>query len=439
MNVASIIEMINVPPSGTRLVGAAQVPDQSPRTFSESLRAVSKASSETNTTSDASTKAGRRQKSSSEDAKTLATVAHVHAVPQPPPSQPPLPQQAVVAQQSPSINLVLIPMRQLATGSGASPDASTVAISQPMRDASATRLLGIASNISQPAVVQSGSTSSSQAQKESDPPQAASMLPWPTIQSTKASVVPASQTATNLSNPVVNQASNKLTTVVPNDPSDPAASVVANAFPSVVTETVASAAPGVVSAAAHNAMSTAVPVAVAKGVPGEVAKPIQNSTPTIVSDAMPNAIPNPPPVPVLHATANASAKGDATPRSSPASTSNANPPVAAPEPGLFATDLNAPGATANQLAALIQPAGGLPATGQAGVPSVSSLPVIKTSVVADANGKDGPNNAVNDATGLKQHAQSAPDQAGSQDTASSGDQTQGSASPAGPKRSAASD
>jgi hypothetical protein len=61
--------------------------------------------------------------------------------------------------------------------------------------------------------------------------------------------------------------------------------------------------------------------------------------------------------------------------------------------------------------------------------------VAKSSVVAVANGKDGADNAINDATGLKQHAQVASDQnaspTGSQATAQSGDQSQGDASQQG--------
>jgi hypothetical protein len=67
--------------------------------------------------------------------------------------------------------------------------------------------------------------------------------------------------------------------------------------------------------------------------------------------------------------------------------------------------------------------------------ALSTAAVAKASTIAVANGKDGANNAVNDAAGLKQHAQAASDQTasqtGSQGTAQSGDQSQGDASQQG--------
>jgi hypothetical protein len=143
------------------------------------------------------------------------------------------------------------------------------------------------------------------------------------------------------------------------------------------------------------------------------------------------------PIPVVHVAMNAPGKGNVAPASSPVSTGQANPQAAAPDSSGFASDLGIPGATAGQLTALIQPDSRALIIGQAGASSSSAA--AKPSAIAGGNGKDAASNAISDATGLKQHAPSASDQAGSQagsqtgsqDTSASGDQTQGSTSPQG--------
>ncbi len=405
VNVASILEMLKVLPEVARPVGAAQVSDQSPHTFSESLHAVSRAFSGTNTVTDgASTRAGRRQKPSAEDANPAVTVV---AIPPPPPSPHAVHQQLSVAQQSPLIDSAIIPPQPPLTGPVASPYDSTAAVTQPMRDTSTLGLSGIESNLA--CGVQSAGLTSSQAQKNSDPPQAKSVLPWPKSQSPEATLAPESPTASNT-------AANAIANAIPSGVSTAA---VQRAFPSFV--------PAVVAAVARQSMATAVPIA--KTVPGEVADRAQNPNPNIVSNAMPDAISNAAPVPVLHAALNAPAKGEVASSSNRVLTGQANQPVSAPDGSGFATGLSLPVPTANQLVALIQPGGGLLGAPQAAGTSLSSAPAARTQVLAGANGKDEPANAVNDATGLKQHSQSASNQTGSQETASSGDQSQGSAPP----------
>jgi hypothetical protein len=97
----------------------------------------------------------------------------------------------------------------------------------------------------------------------------------------------------------------------------------------------------------------------------------------------------------------------------------------------LATGFSIPGSTADQLIALIQPGAGLLVTTQADVSGPSPAAVAKPANIAVANGKDG----ANDATGLKQHAQFAADQAisqtGAQETAAAGDQSQGGGSQQG--------
>ena len=118
MIVASIAEILLPQPTSTRPAPAAQVSNQSPQTFSESLLAVSKASSGASPLCEGGTKAGRRQKSVPEDAKPRG-----HSIPCPcgsaanPLPHPPLqmlPQQVLVAQQSYLFRILsIVPMRLL--------------------------------------------------------------------------------------------------------------------------------------------------------------------------------------------------------------------------------------------------------------------------------------------------------------------------------------
>jgi hypothetical protein len=388
---ASIVEMLNVPSAMARTAAAAKVSNQSPQTFRESLLATSKASSDTGSVSDGGARAGRHQKSVSEDAKEPGTVSPVGTVLLPTPPQQRASQQVPLAQRARFINPALTPMHPPLARSVASLDPSMVAAGQPMRDAAAARSSGVEPNTARPAVVKSESVRSSHAQSDSDP-QAASILPSPEIHSTNASVAPVSQTATNVSNTVSNAAANELSSTIPSSPSVATLSAAANV----------------------------------------VANTVQDSIADLGLPAISNAPLNPETVPLLHAALNASAKGDVAPTSSLASTDQADPPVVAPDPSGFATDLGVPDATANQLVALIQPGGGLLVQSHA---SLGSAAVAKPLAIAGPNGNPGANNAVNDTTGLKQHAPSASDhagsQTGSQDTASSGDQSQGGASPLG--------
>jgi hypothetical protein len=94
-----------------------------------------------------------------------------------------------------------------------------------------------------------------------------------------------------------------------------------------------------------------------------------------------------------------------------------------------------PDATADQLAALIQPASALLVAAPIHALDVSPAAIEKPSDVAGADRKDGLSKSINDLTGLKQHAQPesapVPSQPVSQDTSPSGDQSQGGASQQG--------
>jgi hypothetical protein len=393
---ASIAESLAVPPGVTGPTATMQLSAQSTQTFGESLLAVSKPSSDTSTTYGGSTKSGRRQKSVSEDAKLAPTVAHSPAVLPPAPSPQTLHQQVLVAQQLPLINPALIPMQLPLGAPVVSPSASIVAAGPPTGDSIMARSSGIESNLTRPAIVQSDSVLSSQTQKDSDLPQAASILPWPTLQSTNASVAPVSQTATNRPN------------------------TVASANPKAVSSAVLDSPPKGASDAIPNPVTISVPQTVSTA----VANTVQSSSSPVIPNAISNTPLNVAPIPAVHAAMNASAKGNVAPASPPVSTGQANPQAAAPDPSGFATGLSIPGATADQLTALIQPGSGKLSTGQAGASSSSAA--AKPSAITGDNSKDGPGNAINDATGLRSASDQAAPQTGSQDTSASGDQSQGS-------------
>jgi hypothetical protein len=425
VNVAPIVEMLYVSPVATRAAPLAQGSDPSPQAFNESLLAASKASSGTGAVYQAGTGAGRRQKPISQDEKLPSSTPHGRFV-----SSPAPPQKTQVAQQPPLINPALI-QKQLPLGElGHFASTSTVADRQPMGDVPAVTLLPIESKLAQPVVPMSESIPSTHAQKEDDSPQAASLLP---------PIPHVSQTATNPSNALGNRVLNAISSTLPN-----ALNTVPSVLPDVVQESVpravSSAAPSaplnVALMADSNALESPFPspapsvvsTTTQKPLPDAISSAAQNLASPLVPSAIRDASSNAVPAPVLHDGMNPSANGAGAPKSSTVSTGQANPPAVTPDPSGSPTGLSVPGATVDQLVALIQPVGGLPVAAEAS--ALSTAAVAKPSVIAVANGKDGANNAVNDATGLKQHAQAA-SQTGSQGTAQSGDQSQGDASQQG--------
>jgi hypothetical protein len=379
--------MLDVSSVATRGASLAQVSDQSSQTFNESLLAASKASSNTGTANQAGTGTGRRQKPVSQDPKLPPSVRAVQSVA---PPQKIVQERVRVAQQPPSKPAQLV-------------------------------------------VAKSDSAPSSHAQKENDSIQAASVLP---------EVPHVLQTATNPSNAIGNGVLNTVSSTLPNPPNTNA-SVFANALSGVlpdavqqaVPSSVSSAAPSVVSSVEPTALPSAVLSAVPTAVPGALSSAVQNLASPLLLKAIPVASSNAAPAPVLHDAVNPSAKGAAAPKSSSASASQADPTPVIPDPSGLAIDLSVPGATADQIVALIQPGAGLLVAPQDSASSVSTATVAKPSVIAVADGKDGANNAINDATGSKQHAQAVPQltasPTGSQGTAQSGDQSQGDASQQG--------
>jgi len=473
VKVASIVEMLSESPPVTSKASPAQVSDQSPPTFKESLLAAS--------AYQAGPYTEHRQKPVSEDPKLPPTMPYIRFAVSPSRSQELVQQRVLVTQQPQLIYPALIAM-QLPTG-------SAVAAGQPKRDGVALKSWSIESNISQPAGAKPDSVPPSHVQKEDDPPQAASILPLATL---------VSQPAATLSNTVANVLSNTLSSTLPHTASNavPNAndSVVANAIPGVLPDVVQKTVSGPVSSAAPNAIPSIVSNAIQKPLPGvlpgvvssTLAQAVPGAIPSRVTTALPSASPSfgqnsaspfvPKAIPdassnaasIPHCAVNStalgdvapksnsvstsqanpltatpdpggsltgpSARGDVAPKSNSGSTSQANPPAATPDPGGSATGLSVPGATADQLVALIQPNGGLLVPAQASTSGASPAAVAQPSVTAVANGKDGAS-AINNATGLKQHAPASSDQTGSQTgsqgTAPFGDQSQGGAAQQG--------
>ncbi len=330
-----------------------------------------------------------------------------------------------MAPQLSSINPAMIPMRLPLGEPGRSASVSTVAGGQPMRDVLAVTFLPMESKPAQPVPTKSDSVPSSHAQKENDSKQAASLLP---------EVPHVLQTASNPSNALGDGVMNAVSSTLP-DPPNTNANVFTNALPGVLPSAIQKSVPSAVSSAAPSAVPSVAPTALPSAVLSAAPIAVQNLASPVVLNAIPDASSNAAPGPVLHDAMNPSAKGDAAPKSSSVSTSQTNPPAVTPDPSGLATGLSVPGVTADQLVALIQPEGGLLVAAQASASSLSLAAEAKPSVIAVANGKDGANNAINDATGSNQHAQAAPgltaSPTGSQGTAQSGDQSQGGASQQG--------
>jgi len=470
VNVAPIVEMFDVSAVSTRAAALAQGSDPSPQAFHESLLAASKASSGAGAAYQAGTGTGRRQKPVSQDEKLPPSMPHGRAVPSPPPPQKTVQQQVLVPQQPLLINPALIPKQPRLGEPGPSASASTVTAGQPTRDVPAVTFLPIESKLAQPVVAKSDSVPSSYVQKEDASPQAASVSP---------AVVYVSQTATNLSNAIGNRVLNPISSTLPNAPNKNAI-VFTSAVPDILPDAVQTSVPRAVSSAAPSAVPSVAPTALPSALlsaakmadSSAIESLFPSPTPSVVStaiqkplpDATPSAVPTAPPgafstavqnltlplvpsaivdvsssadpAPVLHDGVNPSARGAVGPKSSTVSTSQANPPAVTTDPSGLATDLIVPGATVDQLAALLQPGGGLLVDAQASASKVSPAGVAKPpSAIAVADAKDGAHNAGNDATGLKQHAQAASQvtssQTGSQGTAQSGDQSQGDASQQG--------
>ena len=445
VHVASIVEMLNASPAATRPASLAQVADQPPQTFKESLLAASRASSDTGSGHEDVTRTGRRQNPAPEDAKSPHATLHSSVVLLPAPPQQTVQKLVPPAQQLPILDPApVVPLQLPPAGAGESPQAATVPV-DPTLDSAVLKSPPVGSNINQPAVAKSDNISTTHVQKQGDPLQAASMLP---------SVGYESQAATNLSTAVLNPPSN----TVPGDAAESTPGVVPGVAQSVVQSVAQRVTQSVTSSPVALSVSSAlqpphpdvaptlVRVTPGKGVSDTVANAVPDVTPRVAPIEVPDVVQHSAspltagssldatPVPISHGAVSGSAKGDVAPQSSLISANQANPPAASPNADGLATVPSAPDATAGQLVALIQPDSGLIGPAQAGASGVS-MAAAKPSDVAVVNSKDGVSNSINDVTGLKQHAQSASTQASSQpvsqETSPSGDQSQGGASQQG--------
>ena len=458
MKVPSIIEVLNVSPSSTRVDSQNQVSAQSPQTFKESLLAVSTLLQGTGA------------------ANQDGIVPNAPAIPRAAPPQA-VRQQGLAVQQESLINPALLQLQLLLGDPILSVSSSTVVVGRPMPKEPSFGFLTPASRLLRPDGAKQDSVTSSHVQKQGNPPQVASILPL---------ISDASSMTANISIAVLNPTPSPLFTTVPNVPENAApkadvsgvTNVVSVAMLNVAQELALNPVPDAVpnitpnpstsdrNTVPHPVMSTvpvsdpeiapipdpgpgssplpglrpravpgavlspvesAIPSAVRNEVPRAVPGVIEQSASPVVANAIPNASSNNSPVSVLDGVVNPSPKGDTIPKSSPIALSGANPP-AAPDPSGLAGSPNIPDATADQLIALLQPRGGLLVTPPAATPSLSPTAVVKpaaTSTVANAIGIAG---AVSAASGVKQHAQSLSD-TGSQESAPSGGQSQSFASP----------
>jgi hypothetical protein len=420
VHVAPILEMLNAPPVVTRPGSLAPGSDQPPQTFKESLLAASRTSSDAGSVHEDGPRTGRRLNPASDDMKSRHATLNSGVVVLPAPPQPAVQQQALPAQQLPVIDPALVVPPQLPpVGPGASPKAVTVAVG-PTPDNAVQQIPSIGSNIVQPVVVKPDNIPSTHVQKQGDLPQAASTLP---------SVGYELQTATNLSPTVLNPASN----TVPGDTADSTPTVAPVVAQSAPSSPVAHAVSGGIQAPRSDVAHTLVTVTIAGSVSDTVTKAVPDAALRVASIEVPDvvrhsALPltasaplDATAVPIAHGAVSGSPKQDVALKSNAVSANQSDPP-APPSPDGLATLPSPAGATADQLAVLIQPAH---------VVNMSPIVQEKPSDGAIVDRKDGAGNSINGVTGLKPGGEvdsaPAPSQPVSQDSSSSGDQSQGSA------------
>lgn len=441
--------MLNVSPAATRPASLTQGSDQSPNSFKEQLLAVSRAASGTGSVHEDGARTGRRQNPASDDAKSAPTTLHSRVVLSPAPPQQMVQQQAQPAQQLPFIDPVpVVPLQLPLGGTGRSPKPSTN-VADPMRDSAS--MSPSAAYVSQTATIQSNAVTSATPH--------ALLTTIPTAPSNTAPNETTSDVARVVPSVVTDAVQTALPSALPGALPGAAPSVAPSVAPGVEPSPAPSDVPSLTSSAAASFASSAVhqpfPGASTRIVPGTSAKTVSDTVAEAFPDAIPHVVPtavpgvvqnsaslpaahaplDAAPTGVPHGSVNASAKGDVAQKPSPISDKQASPTAPPADPKGLTTVLNVPGATAGQLVALIQPGGGLSVTAQAGTSHAGLAVVEKSSDASVVDGKDGVSNGIHDVAGLTQHAQSAsattPSQPGSQEAASSGDQSQGGPSPQG--------
>ncbi len=442
-----MVELLNAPPPVSRPVSLPQDSDQPPQTFKESLLAASRASSDVGRVHDDGARTGRRQNPLSDDRRSPHAMLRSAVVPVPDPPQQPAQQFPLVRpdQQLPVIDPApVIPTPLPPRGAGDAPKAASLAVA-PARDGAVLQFPSTGPSTALPVVTKPDNIPSGEVHEQSDPSPVAPSLPVTEY---------ASQVATSPSAAVTVASTAVPTNTALSDRDGSAPSVLPTTVrvlvPVVASDTSQGDLPSAPSAPSPHqqphagAIPSVVPGTPVKTISDTVAKAFPDAVPHMASTGVPSAVRNPASSLSANASSNATAapslhdfvaKGDAAEKSNPVSSNEVNPAAPSPAPDGQAAVPSLPVATADQVAALIQPVIPLPVTAPAHAFDVSPAAVGKPSEVAGADRKDGPGSSNIDVTGLKQHAQSAsvsaPSQAVSQDNTSSGNQTQDGASQPG--------
>lgn len=493
MNLSANFEMSPVTPV-TTCATAAQISDQSPVSFSDSLLTASKVDteltaskvdSEAGSATNAGPKATRQSKSTSGDAKTSLAAPDTSAIQSPIVSQLPASQQQELAAQQAQLTSVAIPSMELPVTASVASSESTIAQS------SVAALAGNLSSYSQSgrSLLQSAPISSGSTIKGTNDLPAASSTPGeavnPLSQSALNAVASAAQVASSsaVSNTMPIAVPDAQSNALKNANQSPISSSVPDEEQSSLSQSELSAVSGVTSSASSNAASDSAQVAAstavsnglrssslktvlkafAGAIPSGLTDTAQNTAahvtantgqssdlsqvqnavanavhievPNVASDAVSNTPLNTDPAPIAHTAQSAPPKGGVAPETSSVSASRASASPATPEKTVTATGLNTPASTIDQLVVQNQSAGGTLTASQVGLSGVNSTSVAKSSAVSSVNGKIGSKDTSDEAAKLKQHASSASNQAtsqtGSQDATLSTDQSQVSASSQG--------
>ena len=179
MNVTANIETVSLAQGGTSVAAKAKTFDEPQQAFSDSLSAVSKATSQTDSRDDGNTKATSRKKSTSEDTESTSSADQSSTARSSVVSQfVTQPEQAVPVQQTP------------VSASSGNLSGKTVAIA----DTKAEKAV-----------------QSSTAESSDDPSQTASLVAGPTAQKVEASGVPLSEAANSVSDVDANGVTNTTT------------------------------------------------------------------------------------------------------------------------------------------------------------------------------------------------------------------------------------
>jgi len=411
------------------------------------------------------------------NASTPIPDSNVHAdvssiAPQPAVSQP----QVTMAQPTQATNPDASPLQALTGGAYSPSDASAAVPSKLLRSDSAATPPETQSDIAEPDAERPVGVRSVQGQSATDTAQSPAVSSSSDLLQTQplssdtgirgitAPAAPLGKIADPVSNAVANAA-----TVAP---SKTVQFSVGNAAPDAGSQTTqvvaANADPGAASNTFHVAAANEVPVAVSQTVKAAVtnaapnaasqtaqaaaanvdgpsalpsvsqdgaANTVHDSVSKAVLDTVSNVLSNVDPAPVLHAAVNSSARAVAA--ATPGNLSTVQPiqPAAASQQANESSSASDSSGATDQFVSLTQQGGGFLAAVRGHGVSLNSASTSNLSASPAAVGKNASKTTTNDATGLKQHAQPASEQTGtqtgSQDASPSGDQTQSGASSQG--------